>query len=250
MSKTAPLVLALLAAPALWLLSCHRQIPPPVTPAPVTEAPPAPSAPSCTLTAEPAMVEQGKSVTLSWTTQSATQIVLEPGLGPQQAQGSTSVTPGGSTTYSLHISGPGGQTTCSARVTVSVPEQPAASVREENLGPGPAGVQSELKDAFFDYDKSDIRPDAAEALTSDAKLLNAHPNIQFVIEGYCDQRGSEEYNLGLGQRRADAARAFLANLGVSPDRMSTISYGKDRLICTEATEDCYQKNRRVHLRVK
>lgn len=197
------------------------------------------------------MVEQGKSITLSWTTKDATTIELAPDLGQQQAQGSTTVTPGGSTTYNLNATGPGGKTTCSARVTVSVPVPESGAVKEENLGQGgAAGLIAQLKDAFFDYDKSDIRSDAAEALTADANLLKSHPDIKFMIEGYCDQRGSEEYNLGLGQRRADAAKNFLTNLGISADQITTVSYGKDRLFCTDATEDCYQKNRRVHLNLK
>jgi peptidoglycan-associated lipoprotein len=105
-----------------------------------------------------------------------------------------------------------------------------------------------VKDAYFDYDKSDIRPDAQQTLTADADFLKAHPGIRFTIEGHCDERGSEEYNLGLGDRRANAAKNFLVNLGVSADRIGTISYGKSRPTCTESNEDCWQKNRRGHFR--
>lgn len=109
----------------------------------------------------------------------------------------------------------------------------------------------EAQDAYFDYDKFDIRGDARTALAHDAELLKrifaADQNFTVVIEGHCDERGSAEYNLGLGDRRATAAKEYLVSLGVPADRMTTISYGKDRPVCTEATEECYQRNRRAHL---
>jgi peptidoglycan-associated lipoprotein len=190
-------------------------------------------------------VDLGKSVTVSWESHDATDVALEPGGGAQQVSGSTSVTPHESTTYTLSVSGPGGKGNCSARVTVTVPP-PAAqpSVKEENIA---ATAESALKDAFFDYDKADIRPDAQQVLATDADFLKAHPEIKVSIEGNCDQRGSEEYNLGLGDRRAASARNFLADLGVARERMSTISYGKNRLTCTESTEGCWQQNRRAHV---
>jgi peptidoglycan-associated lipoprotein len=103
-----------------------------------------------------------------------------------------------------------------------------------------------VKDAYFDYDKSDIRPDAQQVLTGDGTFLKGHTGIRFTIEGHCDERGSEEYNLGLGERRAASAKDFLVNLGVSGDRIMTISYGKMRPVCTDKTEDCWQQNRRAH----
>jgi peptidoglycan-associated lipoprotein len=109
------------------------------------------------------------------------------------------------------------------------------------------------QDAYFDYDKSDIRPDARDALTHDADLLKRifqnDPNVTIMVEGHCDERGSAEYNLALGDRRATAAKDFLVQLGVPADKLKTISYGKERPQCTEATEECYQKNRRAHLSV-
>ena len=190
-------------------------------------------------------MDAGQSVTVSWESHDATEVDLEPGGGKQQALGSTSVTPQVSTTYTLTLSGPGGKGSCSARVTVT-PSPPSArpSVREENI----AGIaESSLKDAYFDLDKADLRPDAQEALTADAEFLKAHPEIKITIEGYCDQRGSEEYNLGLGDRRATTAKNFLVNSGTASERMTTISFGKNRPFCTEATEDCWQQNRRAHL---
>jgi peptidoglycan-associated lipoprotein len=90
-----------------------------------------------------------------------------------------------------------------------------------------------------------------QALTRDADLLKrifaADPTFTVMLEGNCDERGSAEYNLGLGDRRSTSAKDFLVQLGVPADKLKSISYGKDRQVCTEATEDCYQRNRRVHL---
>jgi peptidoglycan-associated lipoprotein len=193
-------------------------------------------------------VEKGKSVTLSWSSENATDLDLQPDLGSVQASGSRSVTPADSTTYTLTAKGPGGSATATARVTVTIPPPPPPPP------PKPVEISDEelfgrnVKDAFFDFDKSNIRPDAEQALTADADFLKAHPNIRFTIEGHCDERGSEEYNLGLGDRRATSAKEFLVNLGVSADRISTISYGKNRPVCTEHNEDCWQRNRRAHFR--
>ncbi len=237
---------------ALLLLAggCHRARTtatrgptPPATPLP-------PPAPTCSLTAEPATVAQGQSVGLSWTSQNGTDFDLQPGLGKQQAQSSTSATPQESTTYTLTVTGPGGTTRCTARVTVTVAPPPTPSVSESNIEGAGGFSGSMIKDAYFDFDRYDLRLDARQALTVDADLLKAHPDIKFTVEGHCDARGSEEYNLGLGDLRATVAKNFLVNLGVSADRISAISYGKDRPVCTEADEDCWQKNRRAHLKLK
>jgi len=211
--------------------------------------PPPPPAPTVTLTAEPSTVEKGRSVTLSWTSENATDLDLQPGVGKVQATGSTNVTPPDSTTYTLSVTGPGGTNTATARVTVTIPPPPPpppppkpVEVSEEDL------FGQNVKDAFFDYDKSNIRSDAQQVLTADAEFLKAHAGVRFTIEGHCDERGSEEYNLGLGDRRATAAKSFLVNLGVAEDRIGTISYGKTRPVCTESNEDCWQQNRRAHFK--
>ena len=218
-------------------------------PPPPPPPPPPPAAPTVTLTAEPSTVEKGRSVTLSWTSENATDLDLQPGLGKVQATGSTNVTPTDSTNYTLTVTGPGGTDTATARVTVTIPPPPPpppppkpVEVSEEDL------FGQNVKDAYFDYDKSNIRPDAQQTLTADADFLKAHPGVRFTIEGHCDERGSEEYNLGLGDRRANAAKSFLVNLGVAEDRIGTISYGKTRPVCTESNEDCWQKNRRAHFK--
>lgn len=103
-----------------------------------------------------------------------------------------------------------------------------------------------LKDAFFEYDKADLREDARTALAADAEWLKKYRTVQFLIEGHCDERGTSEYNLALGDRRANAAKEYLVSLGVDASRVKTVSYGKERPFCTESAEDCWQKNRRAH----
>jgi peptidoglycan-associated lipoprotein len=108
---------------------------------------------------------------------------------------------------------------------VNVPPPPA---------PAPAPVRDfnqEVRDAFFDTDKADIRPDARDALSKTADFLKSEPSIKVTIEGHCDERGSTEYNLGLGDRRAAAVKAYLVSLGVSADRMTTVSFGKEKPFC-------------------
>ena len=104
----------------------------------------------------------------------------------------------------------------------------------------------EVMDAFFDFDKSDIRDDARANLTKSAEFLRANPNVNVTIEGHCDERGSVAYNLGLGDRRANAVKDFLVSSGIAADRIKTISYGKERPFCTEHDEACWQQNRRGH----
>jgi peptidoglycan-associated lipoprotein len=104
-----------------------------------------------------------------------------------------------------------------------------------------------IKDAFFDYDQYNIRDDARAALQADARVLRERPGIRVTIEGHCDERGSEKYNLALGDRRANAAKDFLVSQGIDGSRIDTISYGKERNVCEQHNEECWQLNRRAHL---
>ena len=103
-----------------------------------------------------------------------------------------------------------------------------------------------LGDAYFDFDKSDIRDDAKASLQKDADWLKRWTSTKVTVEGHCDSRGTAEYNLGLGSRRATAVKDYLASLGVPADRLTTVSKGKEQPVCTEENEDCWQKNRRGH----
>jgi peptidoglycan-associated lipoprotein len=108
-----------------------------------------------------------------------------------------------------------------------------------------------IQDAYFDYDKHTLRPDAETALKRDAQtlsdLIRQYPDFKLTVEGHCDARGSEEYNLALGDARAKQAKEYLATLGLPENQLQLISYGKDRPVCDEQDEACWQKNRRAHL---
>ena len=101
-----------------------------------------------------------------------------------------------------------------------------------------------VKTIYFDYDKYDVRDDQRAALQGNGEFLRAHAEVRITIEGHCDERGSAEYNLGLGDKRANSLKEFLGAMGIAADRIHTISYGKERPVCTESNDDCWQKNRR------
>ena len=105
--------------------------------------------------------------------------------------------------------------------------------------------KANVQDIFFDYDKYEVRADAQAAHALDAAYLMSHSNAKILIGGYCDERGSNEYNLALGQNRAESARKILLNAGVAASRIRVISYGKEKPFCTESTEACWQQNRRA-----
>jgi peptidoglycan-associated lipoprotein len=233
------LVFSLLALAAA-VGGCKKQVAA-TTPAPAP-APPAP--PTVTLNATPSTIQSGQTATLSWSSTNATDLNVDPGVGKVAPQGSTPVTPTESTTYTITATGSGGSATASAQVNVSAAPPPAAPAAQPNLS---ELFSANIKDAFFDFDKSELRQDARDALTKDAEFLRSYPQSRISIEGHCDERGSTEYNLGLGQRRAEAAKNFLVSLGITADRMTTVSWGKERPFCTEHTEACWQQNRRAHL---
>jgi peptidoglycan-associated lipoprotein len=219
---------------------CKKQVAA-TTPAP----PPAPpAAPTVTLNATPSSIQSGQTATLSWSSTNATDLDIEPGVGKVAPQGSTPVTPTESTTYTITATGPGGSATASASVEVAHPAPPPPPAAKPSLS---QLFSQNVKDAFFDFDKSELRQDSRDALTKDAEFLRSYPEARISIEGHCDERGSTEYNLGLGQRRAEAAKNFLISLGITADRMTTVSWGKERPFCTEHTEECWQQNRRAHL---
>lgn len=237
---------------------CKKKVPPPPPPPPPSNVPstPPPSTGSTrvvinSFSAEPSRIDKGQGATLRWSISNATDMQIDQGLGAVQSQGTRQVYPSATTTYTLVANGPGGGDTRSVTVEVTTaPAPPAATPTGPSLTPLEI-LNQQGQDAYFDYDSSDIRADARQALTTDADILKRvfarDPNLVVIIEGHADERGSAEYNLGLGDRRATAAREYLVQLGVPAERLKTISYGKEKPQCTEATEDCYQKNRRAHL---
>jgi len=126
---------------------------------------------------------------------------------------------------------------------------PGSSTTNEDWVNGTIGKGGPLSDIHFGYNDSTIQDQDGPVLKSNAAWLQAHPEAKVQVEGYCDERGSEEYNIALGAKRAQAGKDYLATLGISDSRMSTISYGKELPLCTEHDEGCWQQNRRDHFMV-
>jgi peptidoglycan-associated lipoprotein len=194
------------------------------------------------MSVSPASIQTGQSASLTWQTSNATDVSID-GIGAVQANGSQSVSPTDSTTYHLVAKGAGGTQEATARLTVTPPPPPPPpppTVTDQEL------FSQNVKDVYFDYDKSDIRADQQTSVSADVTFLNAHPNVSFTIEGHCDERGSTEYNIALGDKRATSVKNALVAAGVSASRIKTISYGKEKPFCTESNEACWQQNRRGH----
>lgn len=250
-------ILCLAILLAMFAAGCKKKVaapPPPPPPAAAPAPPPAPRAPVISqFAAEPGTIQRGESATLRWqVTGDATSISINQGVGSVQATGNSRVQPANSTTYTLTASGPGGSVTSTATVNVQAPppppppapvQQPARPSIEQRLA-------SDVHDVYYDYDKSDVSAEARDILTKNAAALKSiiadFPGAVIIVEGHCDERGSAEYNLGLGDRRSGAAKEFLVGLGMANDKLKSISYGKEKPQCSEATEACYQKNRRAH----
>ena len=186
------------------------------------------------------MIQQGQPSVLTWQTSNANEISIA-GLGTLPPSGSRSITPSESTTYTLVAKGPGGTNEASARVTVNAPIAKATpSPTDEEL------FSKNVKDVFFDYDKYAIRPDETPTVQNDETFLAQHPSIKVLVEGHCDDRGSEEYNIALGASRAESVKRALVQEGVPADRIRTVSYGKEKPFCTQDNEQCWQQNRVDH----
>lgn len=209
--------------------------------APIATAPPIPAAqPTANISASPAAVTAGEPVTLTWNTTNASTATID-GIGDVSASGTKTVTPSSSTTFHLLAKGDGGTADAYGRVTVTQPPVAAAAptMTEEQE------FQANVKDVFFDYDKYNVRSGDESILSRDAEFLKSHPGMKVVIGGYCDERGSDEYNLGLGQNRASIAEKELVASGVPSVRIRVISYGKEKPFCSDDTDSCMQENRRA-----
>ncbi len=236
-SQWIKVVVALTAVLAVSACGKKKVAPPPPPP-----PPPAP-APTASLTANPNTINAGQSTTLIWKTDYATSVTIDQ-LGTVDPSGSRSVTPSESTTYRLVAKNDSGTQEATARVTVNPP--PAPPPPANNNETQAQLFAQNMKDVFFDYDSYDVTQQYQQVLSADARFLQQHPDMQFTIEGHCDERGSTEYNLALGDNRANSTKQALISLGVSAGRIRTISYGKEKPFCTESNESCWAQNRRAH----
>ena len=219
-------------------VGCKKPPPKPVAP------PTPPPTPTASLTATPNSIDKGGTSTLSWRTENATDVSID-GLGKMDPIGSKDVQPSDSTSYRLVAKGPGGTADSTARVTVNAPPPPP--VKEEPVSlTDQQWFEQNVKDAYFDYDSYELRPDAQQAIAADAKALAQKPTWRVTIQGHADERGSTEYNLTLGDERANAVKNALVAAGVPANRIDVRSFGKEQPFCTESNESCWQQNRRGH----
>lgn len=185
--------------------------------------------PTVSFTANPPMVEKGTCSTLSWTYTDATEASIDNAIGEVATGGSRDVCPLQTTTYTISVTGPGGSITSSATVNVT-PSMTSAALSEFVI--------------YFDFDKSIIREDAKPVLEKLATYLKGQKGVDILIEGHCDERGTNEYNFALGERRSQAAKNYLTDLGVDGSRIKTNSYGEERPANSGHDEEAWAKNRR------
>jgi peptidoglycan-associated lipoprotein len=239
--KLKKLSVALCLAIIIGLAGCHKKA---AAPPPPTPPPPPPAAPTASITVTPQAIDPGQSATLRWSATNATTASIT-GIGTVASSGSQSVSPAYSTSYTLTVNGPGGSAQATARVSVNPPPpKPAPApppMTEEQL------FEQNIQDVYFDYDKSDLRPQDLQIAAQDATFLLKYPNMKIVIGGHCDERGSAEYNIALGQSRGESLQKSLVDHGVPANRIRVVSYGNEKPFCTESNEQCWQQNRRDHL---
>ncbi len=191
-----------------------------------------PAGPSVRISLDQDAITRGQSTTLRWNTNNADRVTISE-LGTVPNSGTRVVSPSQSTTYTATATGPGGTDSASARLTITE-EPPTESRPRTNPTPASPAIAAlfsqQVQAIFFDYDSADIKPESQDRLRRAAAWLTQSPfrSIAFRIEGNCDPRGTEEYNIGLGERRAQAAKEFLVSLGVDQSRIQTVSYGEER----------------------
>ncbi|HEY0758036.1 MAG TPA: OmpA family protein [Acidisarcina sp.] len=238
--------------PAVALLAllttsgCKKKTSAPMPPPPPAATGPAPSA---QLSANPTAINPGDQVVLTWRTTDATDVAIDQ-IGPVPSSGTRTVAPTESTNYHLTARGDGGSTDATVRVTVTAsgagsaaPSSGSDNTMDE------ATFHQNVQDIFYDYDSYEVTAESQAIIAKDASFLAAHPGLRLVIGGYTDERGSTEYNLALGENRANAAKVALTTAGVAPDRVRTVSYGKEKQFCSEHNETCWQQNRRAQFSI-
>ena len=201
--------------------------------------------PTVKISANPISIDRGKSTTLTWETANANEVLIDNGIGTVEASGSRTVRPLESTTYKIRATN--NVAVKAAEVRVTVTDNDSATPLTTSVINDTELFVANVQDIYFDLDDYSIRGDARLILQANARFLMERPNILITIEGYCDERGSERYNLVLGDRRANAARDYLITLGIAANRIETISYGEERPFCEERTEECWQLNRRASI---
>jgi peptidoglycan-associated lipoprotein len=240
----------------LSLPACSKRTPPLAAapqpaPAPARDETPPLSVPSPTVEigSSPSTIQRGQSTTLMWRSTNASALVIDSGVGNVQESGSLEVSPLESTTYTATANGPGGETRASTRVTVVAATD--AVIETADIDALQRAIdQGQVKPVFFDYDKAVLSVLARSTLEANARVLQQFPDVGVIIEGHCDERGTEEYNLALGDQRAQVTRDYLVGLGVDSRRLESVSYGEEQPFSPGHDESSWRLNRRAHFVAK
>lgn len=254
--------IAALAVSILFTSCTGRSAPAAIPPAPEPASVPQPkaaaeqaarAAPVITeFTAEPSGIFQGQSATLRWHVAGEVTRVTIDQVGTVDQTGTRNVSPKASTVYKLTAIGLGSAEAATLVIRVLPPLPP---ISPNNTGSSSRAmledrISTDLHDVYFDYGSNGLGENARQSLVQNAAALKAiiaeYPSALILLEGHCDERGSAEYDLALGGLRASATMQVLVQLGISPDRVTLVSYGKEQPQCADANESCWQRNRRVH----
>jgi len=199
---------------------------------------------------EPTEIRKGDSAMLTWESRNASQVVIEPAIGEVDATGRIKLYPEKTIEYEVSASGPGGTVTRKATVSIIEGSAAAGRISSEDLaeGVGEANFDNAVRPVFFGFDSYSLSDDAKLTLDGGIRWLNMSENrhIKFVIEGHTDDRGTEEYNLALGDKRALVVKDYMVANGIDGSRIMTVSLGEERLFDTSGTEAGHALNRRAH----
>lgn len=248
--------------PSLYVLLCFslflahsgcKKKPPPLA-APTSQRTASPTdipakpkiAPTVEISALPSTVERGKESTLSWQSTNATAVLIDQGVGNVAEGGTLVISPRESTTFTATATGPGGSDSNSTRVTVVAAKGPGI-LRSTDIDQLQSVIdQGKVQPIFFAYDQAELSAESKKTLQENASWIGRFPGASVTIEGHCDERGTEEYNLALGDRRAQATRDYLVRLGIDATRLKAISFGEERPFDPGHDEAAWARNRRAH----
>jgi len=219
------------------------------TPTAETVSPTAP-APLVELTATPTSIRRGASTMLKWSSTDADSIVIDSGVGNVSPEGSVSVSPLESTTYTATASSAGGEAKASARITVVRGDDRGEISQTDVQALRQAIAEGNVRPILFGYDSAELSAEARQILEENSRWFRQYQGASIVVEGHCDERGSEEYNLALGDRRAQAATSYLIQLGIGSDRLEGISFGEEQPFDPGHNESAWTKNRRAQFVVE
>lgn len=219
-------------------------------PAPVDKPAERAAMPTIEISASPSTVKRGADTTITWNSSNADSVTIDGGIGNVAASGSIQVNPLESTTYTATAHGSGGEAKASTRITVVRGDDKPAVKMTDIEALRKAIADGLIKPVFFAYDMAELGAESRATLESNAKYFREYPDARIIIEGHCDERGTEEYNLALGDRRAQVTRSYLVELGISADRLEPVSFGEERPFVQGSTEAAWSQNRRAHFSIR